>query len=89
MGYQKVKMQQWKEREKDFSDYCLAKRRAHFFGNEVLRKMCVNCAKLMPIIYIKGNCYETPLYGHVLGEKRNGYKKRGMRSGRSHKGGVG
>ncbi len=32
-------MQQWKEREKDFSDYCPAKRRVHFFGSEVLRKM--------------------------------------------------
>ncbi len=40
MGYQKVKTQQWKEQEKDFSDYCQAKRRVHFFGDEVLRKMC-------------------------------------------------
>jgi hypothetical protein len=30
----------------------------------------VKFVKLMPIIYIKGNCYETPLYGHVLGDKR-------------------
>ncbi len=22
------------------------------------------------IIYIKGSCYETPLYDHVLGDKR-------------------
>ncbi len=86
MGYQKVKPQQWKEREKDFSDYCPAKRRVHFFGDEVLRKMCgkeqcrkkkqkwVKCVKLMLIIYIKGSCYETPLYGHVLGNKQNGDK---------------
>jgi hypothetical protein len=40
MSYQKVKTQQCKEREKDFSDYCPAKRRVHFFGNEVLPKMC-------------------------------------------------
>ena len=39
MGHQKVKMQQWKDREKDFSDYCPAEKRVHFFGNEVLRKM--------------------------------------------------
>ena len=24
----------------------------------------------MLIIYIKGSCYETPLYGHVLGDRR-------------------
>jgi hypothetical protein len=30
----------------------------------------------MPIIFINGSCYETPLYGHVLGEKRNGDKAR-------------
>jgi hypothetical protein len=86
MGHQKVKMQQWKEREKDFSDYCPAEKSVHFFGNEVLRKMygkeqCrnerqkrVNCAKLLAIIYIKGNCYETPLYDHVLGDKRDSDK---------------
>ncbi len=34
----------------------------------------VNCVKLKPIIYIKGNCYETPLYDHVLGNKWNGDK---------------
>jgi hypothetical protein len=28
-------------------------------------------AKLVPIIYIKGSCYETPLYDHVLGDKRD------------------
>jgi hypothetical protein len=82
----KVKMQQWKEREKDFSDYCPAEKRMHFFGNEVLHKMygkeqCrkkkrrrVICIKLMLIIYIKASCYETPLYDHVLGNKRNGDK---------------
>ena len=86
MGHQKVKMQQWKEREKDFSDYCPAEKRMHFFSNEVLRKMCgkeqcrkkkrkrVNCIKLMLIIYIKGSCYETPLYDHVLVDKWDGDK---------------
>jgi hypothetical protein len=24
----------------------------------------------MPIIYVKGSCFETPLYDHVLGDKR-------------------
>jgi hypothetical protein len=28
----------------------------------------------MPIIYIKGSCYETPLYDHVLGDRRDGDK---------------
>jgi hypothetical protein len=32
-------MQQWKERENDFSDYCSAKEE-YIFGKEVLRKMC-------------------------------------------------
>ncbi len=66
-----------------------------FFGNEVLQKMyrkeqCqerkakrVNCEKLMPIIYVKGSCFETALYDHVLGDKRRGDKGRGMRKGRS------
>jgi hypothetical protein len=75
MGYQKVKTQQWKEQEKDSSDYCSAEKKGAFFRQkkEVLRKMCgkeqcrrkkqkrVNCVKLMLIIYIKGSCYETPL----------------------------
>jgi hypothetical protein len=26
----------------------------------------------MPIIYIKGNCYETPLYGHVRSDEQDG-----------------
>jgi hypothetical protein len=39
MGHQKVKMQQWKVREKNFSDYCPAEKRVHFFGNEgILRR---------------------------------------------------
>ncbi len=80
MGYQKVKTQPWKER------VLSGRKNDAFFGNEVLRKMCgkeqcqnkkqkrVNCVKLMLIIYIKGSCYETPLYGHVLGNKQNGDK---------------
>ncbi len=30
--------------------------------------------KLMPIIYVKGSCFETPLYDHVLGNKRDSDK---------------
>jgi hypothetical protein len=30
----------------------------------------VKFVKLMLIIYIKGSCYVTPLYGHVLGDKQ-------------------
>ncbi len=33
-------------------------------------------AKLMPIICVKGSCFETPLYDHVLGNKRDGDKDR-------------
>jgi hypothetical protein len=78
-------MQQWKERERISQTIGWQKKYA-FFRQEVLRKMygkeqCrknrqkrINCAKLMPIIYIKGSCYETPLYGRVLGNKRNGDK---------------
>jgi hypothetical protein len=33
----------------------------------------------MPIIYVKGSCFETPPYGHVLGNKqtviRTNYEK--------------
>ncbi len=29
---------------------------------------------LVPIIYVKGSCYETSLYDHVLGDKRDGDK---------------
>jgi hypothetical protein len=39
MGHQKVKMQQWKEREKNSSDCCLAERRVHFFGKKYCEKM--------------------------------------------------
>ncbi len=28
----------------------------------------------MPIIYVKGSCFETPLYDHVLGDKRDSDK---------------
>ncbi len=28
----------------------------------------------MPTVYIKGSCYETPLYDHVLGDKRDSDK---------------
>ncbi len=32
-------------------------------------------AKLVPIICVKGSCYETPLYDHVLGDKRDSDKE--------------
>jgi hypothetical protein len=39
--------------------------------------------KLMRIIYVKGSCYETPLYDRVPGNKQDSDKDRGMRKGRS------
>ena len=45
----------------------------------------------MPIIYIKGSFYETPLHGHVRSDKQDGDKGRGMRrrwSPRAWGGGV-
>jgi hypothetical protein len=30
--------------------------------------------KLVPIVYTKGSCYETPLYDHVLGDKQDSDK---------------
>jgi hypothetical protein len=38
-----------------------------------------NYAKLMPIIYIKGSFYETPLYGEVRSDKQDGDNGKGMR----------
>jgi hypothetical protein len=81
----KVKLQQWKERKR-ISQIINQQKKCAFFRQEVLRKMYgkeqyrkekqkrVNCIKLVPIIYIKGSCYETPLYDHVLGDKRDGDK---------------
>jgi hypothetical protein len=78
MSYQKVKMQQRKEREKGFLRLLPGRKSMHFFGKEVLRERYrkeqrrkekqkrVNCIKLVPIILIKGSCYETPLNHHVL-----------------------
>ncbi len=40
-------------------------------------------AKLMPMICVKGSCFETPLYDHVPVNKRDGDKDRGTRKGRS------
>jgi len=43
MDHQKVKMQQLKEREKNFSDYCpiiVRQKKGAFFRQGVLRKMC-------------------------------------------------
>jgi hypothetical protein len=33
-------------------------------------------AKLMPVICVKESCFETPLYDHVPGNKRDGDKDR-------------
>ncbi len=65
------------------------KERVHFSA----KKCCVSCqeenrkkgkyAKLMPIIYIKGSFYETPLYGQVRSDKQDGNKGQGMRRRRS------
>jgi len=44
----------------------------------------------MPIIYIKGSCYETPLYDLVLGDKRDRDKDKVREGGRDPQGwGVG
>ncbi len=51
--------------------------------NEGKRKQKGLIAKLMPIICVKGSCFETPQYDHVPGNKRDGDKDRGMRKGRS------
>ncbi len=76
---------------KGFLKLLSSKRKGTFFGKEVLRK-CeknnagrknrkgINYEKLMPIIYIKGSHYETPLYGFVRSDKQDGDKGRGMRS---------
>ncbi len=39
MGHQKVKMQQWKEREKGFLRLLSGRKSVHFFGDKILRKM--------------------------------------------------
>ncbi len=87
MGYQKIKNATMERAGKRISQIVVRQKKVCiFFGNKVLRKMygkeqCrkekqkrVNCIKLVPIIYIKGSCYETPLYDHVLGDKRDGDK---------------
>jgi hypothetical protein len=75
-------MQQWKGSLRLLS----GRKSVHFFGKNYCVKMYekergrkekqkrVNCIKLVPIIYIKGSCYETPLYDHMLGYKRYGDK---------------
>ena len=77
---------------KGFLRLLSGKGRVHFSAikccTKCAKKQCrkekqkrVNYVNLMPIIYIKGSCYETPLYGHVLGDKRNGDKRQGMKCG--------
>ncbi len=62
------------------------RKRMHFFGDKILQKMdrkeqCRKrkgrkglLKKLVPIIYVKESCYETPLYDHVLGDKMDSDK---------------
>ncbi len=76
-------------------DHCLAEKECAFFRQGILRKMYRKeatrgkeskkglIAKLMQIMCVKGSCFETPLYDHELGNKRDGDKDRGMRKGRS------
>ncbi len=65
-----------KRAEKRISRVIVQQRKSTFFGEEVwhkcAKKQCreekkkrVNYVNLMPITFIKGSCYETPLYGHV------------------------
>ncbi len=86
MGYQKSKNATMERAGKGFLRLLSGRKRVHFFGKGYCVKMygkeqCrkekqkrVNCIKLVPIIYIKGSCYETPLYDHVLGDKRDSDK---------------
>ncbi len=37
------------------------------------KRACIFSA-LLALIYVKGSCYETPLYDHVLGNKRDSEK---------------
>jgi hypothetical protein len=54
------------------------------YGKEAMKgKKSGLIAKLMPIICVKGSCFETPLYDHVTGNKQDSDKDRGMRKGRS------
>jgi hypothetical protein len=63
-----------KSGRKDFG-WMTGKKGGAFFRQGVLRKMCgkeavkkkkeqkrVNCKIKMPMIFVKGSCYETPLY---------------------------
>jgi len=39
MGHQKVKIQQWKEREKGLLRLWSGRKSVHFFGDKILQKM--------------------------------------------------
>jgi hypothetical protein len=43
----------------------------------------------MPIIYVKGSCFETPLYDHVLGDKQMEIRTRVRERGGAEGGGGG
>jgi hypothetical protein len=61
-----------------------AKGIAKMYGKGAMKKRRTRRVKSkikMPITYVKGSCFETPLYFHVLGNKRTvirtNYEKRG------------
>ncbi len=61
-------------------------------GKEQQRKRIarrVNCKIKMRIICVKGSCFETPLYVHVLGTKWDGDKDRLIERGGAEGGGGG
>ncbi len=93
MGLLKSKSKS-KKSGKRISQIIVRQRKGTFFGKEVLHKCAksnagrknrkgINHVKLMPIIFIKGSCYETPLCGQVRSDKQDGDKGQGMRSRRS------
>ncbi len=76
-------MQKLKRAGKGFLRLFSGRKRVLFFGKKYCVKMYgkeqyrkkdgKGLQKLMPIVYIKGR-YETPLYDHVLGDKRDSDK---------------
>jgi len=79
-----------KSGEKGILEVFVRQKMGTFFGKEVLQKCAKRLAKkksrrkgkygkLMPIIYIKGSFYETPMHGHVRSDKQDGDKGQGMR----------
>jgi hypothetical protein len=77
-----------KSGERGFWIKLAGRKECAFFRQRMLRKMYGKEAmkeekskkgklqKLMPIIYVKGSCFETPLYDQVPGNKRDSDKDR-------------